>query len=85
MTWNYRVVKHVMDASGEEVTEYGIHEVYYDDDGKCMVSHDLWVVEEHLLSDSELAFLCYAQKENEKTLTTLPVWWERELADEVEY
>ena len=30
MTWNYRVVKSV--NAGE--TTYGIHEVYYDDNGK---------------------------------------------------
>lgn len=30
MTWNYRIVKHV--TGGTEW--FGIHEVYYDDDGK---------------------------------------------------
>lgn len=35
MTWNYRVIKSVYDVVGQpdEVT-YGIHEVYYDEDGK---------------------------------------------------
>ena len=30
MTWNYRVVHHLMD----ETDYYGIHEVYYDEDGR---------------------------------------------------
>ena len=30
MTWNYRVVHHLMD----ETDYYGIHEVYYDDGGR---------------------------------------------------
>lgn len=32
MTWNYRVMKRVL-SNGE--VEFGIHEVYYDDDGKA--------------------------------------------------
>jgi hypothetical protein len=31
MTWNYRVVKH---TDSEGITHFGIHEVYYDKDGR---------------------------------------------------
>ena len=34
MTWNYRVVRHVVASLGE--TYYQIHEVYYNEDGKIM-------------------------------------------------
>lgn len=34
MTWNYRVLRRTF-VEGEDVKEYyGIHEVYYDDEGK---------------------------------------------------
>lgn len=34
MTWNYRVVRQVeIDERGREEVCYGIHEVYYDEDG----------------------------------------------------
>lgn len=31
MSWNYRVLKRTIKATGEE--RWGIHEVFYDDDG----------------------------------------------------
>jgi len=32
MSWNYRVVRKVHRVDGREEFQYGIHEVYYDDD-----------------------------------------------------
>jgi hypothetical protein len=32
MSWNYRVVRRVYQVDGREEFQYGIHEVYYDDD-----------------------------------------------------
>jgi hypothetical protein len=32
MSWNYRVVRKVLSDAGHTTIQYGIHEVYYDDD-----------------------------------------------------
>ena len=35
MTWNYRIIKEVVPGFGEELVDaYGVHEVYYDAEGK---------------------------------------------------
>ena len=32
MSWDYRVVRKILSGEGYTTTQYGIHEVYYDDD-----------------------------------------------------